>query len=245
VQSYFNGQAGGCPIKNAIDADGACASHLLTPNNGACSTYCEIRVFLSYGQEVPYPKSDCTTTTQPCLITTETSVTIEQSFSFNIDGGANLGKRDRSRSALGPRGVNLLEALSAAFDVVSSNNDRTHFHAHRPCYREHLLNILQPRRLLWPYKIVTVVSVGTGQREHLTEFAMQENADLIDRVPVFVTSCGTLTTAPVLTTTAVTRRNPLVVPQIEEVCDTSKRLTTANWCNTTVSIPRLIFKESC
>lgn len=121
LQSYYNGQAGGCAIINALDSDGNCASQSLTPTNGVCSAYCEVRVFLSYGREVPYPRGQCRSP-DSCTITTSQSVTVEQSFSFNIKGGANLGKRDESKDALRNRGVNLLEALSGAFDVVSPNN---------------------------------------------------------------------------------------------------------------------------
>ena len=53
---------------------------------------------------------------------------------------------------------------------------------------------------------------------------MRECTKTYYSVPVFMTSCGTLTTAPVAD-----------IAVREPYCDVTKKLTTPNWCNTTVS----------
>lgn len=52
---------------------------------GECSAYCEVRNYFTYGQEVPFPSAACDSN-DPCSIGTTHTVTVTQSFSFNLGG---------------------------------------------------------------------------------------------------------------------------------------------------------------
>lgn len=86
----------------------------------ACSAYCEIRNYFSYGQEVPYPDISSCNAGDECSITATHSVSISQTFGFDITGAANLGKRDNIEDLLFARedAAEIETILTSAFNLV-------------------------------------------------------------------------------------------------------------------------------
>jgi hypothetical protein len=81
-----------CNKKYTLDSNGHCSSGIpSTPGAAGCSAYCEIRLTMTYGQEVPYSDGYCPGNTV-CTVTTGTSITVTNTYTIN--GGTSIKKRD-------------------------------------------------------------------------------------------------------------------------------------------------------
>jgi hypothetical protein len=104
-----------CPKKNTLDANGHCSGAINSiPGDAGCSAYCEVRLTMTYGEEVPYPGSACEgpyddTANITCTISTGSTVTVTNSAAFNV--GVTLSRRDSAASAV---------QLKAAFNLGAS-----------------------------------------------------------------------------------------------------------------------------
>lgn len=120
-----------CNKKQAHDADGTCLSwvdpHIdENPFPDICSGYCEVRLTMSYGQEVPFGISNCQAH-EDCSLNSGVTVTVTTSFSINIGIEAGVGKIKRddvgansSAIALAKRQEGEAPGLKASFSAGAS-----------------------------------------------------------------------------------------------------------------------------
>ncbi|SLM33696.1 hypothetical protein LPUS_02235 [Lasallia pustulata] len=189
---YYNGQPGGCPIINALDADKSCTSSM-TPLGTYCSGYCELSTEFFYGKEVPFSPAAHCSADQSCSVQASDSATITQTYTFNV--GASLQQRSEEMSSLVQRDA--ASTLKAAFDVGASYSYST---------------------------AKTTLSGITLSRP------MNNNASdcgYWTMVPIFWTSCGTMSTALVNFDAVHLEKDH------QGKCPKTKVATTQNYCNTT------------
>lgn len=116
-QSYYNGQPGGCPVINQLDADGTCKSSMKIIH-GACAGYCEVRNYYFYGREVPFnPIASCQEGIT-CEVTKSYTATVTQTFTFNVGVGLKA-ERSLNNPHIQRAEESAPEALlKGAFDLV-------------------------------------------------------------------------------------------------------------------------------
>jgi hypothetical protein len=90
---------------------------MTTAVGGECSACCEVRNYFSYGQEVPFASKTCQNDDPNCTIDITHSVTVTQTFSFNL--GADVGtKRSAEDAFLTARDDPVEDILKATFNAV-------------------------------------------------------------------------------------------------------------------------------
>ncbi|KAF2205692.1 hypothetical protein GQ43DRAFT_467956 [Delitschia confertaspora ATCC 74209] len=156
-----------CPRKNTVDGKGHCSKPIRNvPGKEGCTGYCEVRITMSYGQEVPFSSSTCPELTT-CRVDKAESVTITNTYTINVGITGGVGKRDETSSnpalSLLPREEGAESILKASFDVGAS------------------------------YSWSKAVSYGTT-RSYLKELSANQ-CGYWTFVPFIMESCGTLTTA--------------------------------------------------
>lgn len=106
-------------MKNRMDEDGTCSSHVKeATGTDQCTGYCEVRNYYSYGREIRFDEFGTCRAHQECSFTSTNSLTVTQTFEVNT--GVKFGKRD-SEGALIKRGSEA-EALKIGFDLVISSS---------------------------------------------------------------------------------------------------------------------------
>jgi hypothetical protein len=96
-----------CPKKATVDSSGHCSKPIPNvPGNEGCNAYCEIRVTIGYGQEIPFMDGSCQSGTT-CTVSKGQSVTITNGYSINL-------------GITGGGGEELSKALTASFDIGAS-----------------------------------------------------------------------------------------------------------------------------
>lgn len=88
----------------------------MTTAVGLCSAYCEVRNSFTWGQEIPTGVS-CFANDTTCSLSQSLSVSVTQTFSFNI-GGAVSAKRSENSSLLLPREEETASLLQNSFNLV-------------------------------------------------------------------------------------------------------------------------------
>ena len=169
-QDYFDGQPGGCPYKNKLDADGSCASHFNadTPSD-FCVAYCEVKNSYFYGQEIPFNEFSSCRANEPCTFTSTDALTITQTYTFNT--GISLKKRDQDQElndTLVKRDDDLLGGLKIGFNAGAS----------------------------YSWSTATTTSTGLALSRPTDKMA---NCGYWTFVPYFWTSCGSVSTATLQT----------------------------------------------
>lgn len=80
-----------CKKKYHLDKDGHCDGPLPeTDAEGACSSYCEVRITIKYGQEVPYESSGCSAV--ECTVAEGTGTSTTTTWEINMSAGIEGGK---------------------------------------------------------------------------------------------------------------------------------------------------------
>ena len=97
-----------------MDAEGSCKSSITLTTYG-CAGYCEVKNYFFYGNEVHISEFSECRQQQACTYTTTNTLTITQTFEFNLAAG--LGKRNGGED-LSKRES---EALKPSFDLVRFN----------------------------------------------------------------------------------------------------------------------------
>jgi hypothetical protein len=96
--------------------NGVCQNAIpTTPGNAGCAAYCEIRIAKIYGQEVPYPNSNCNNDLGAkgnISCTISNGISISKTYTTTIDGSVSLKKRDEASESPAE--------LEAAFSVGAS-----------------------------------------------------------------------------------------------------------------------------
>lgn len=120
-QDYFNGAPDGCPFKNMMNDKGSCQDALKNVDESHCSAYCEVKNTWFHGQEVPIKEFSSCRANSPCEYTTTDTITVTQSFAFNVNAG--LAKRSHDAddetgnvTTLGKRGEE--GVLKPSFNLV-------------------------------------------------------------------------------------------------------------------------------
>lgn len=120
--SHWNGQVNGCPIHNALDADGGCSSSLNLGTGSICASYCEVRTSWQYGPEIPFPSGGYCGQNDPCTATNTFSVALSETYTFNAGFSLSTKKRDVEAGGeifqLAKRD-DAEAAVKASFDIVS------------------------------------------------------------------------------------------------------------------------------
>ncbi|EMR84678.1 hypothetical protein BcDW1_6662 [Botrytis cinerea BcDW1] len=81
-----------CPKKNTLDSKGYCSKPIPNvPGKEGCSAYCEIRLTLKYGQEMPMSGASCGSGTE-CSISTTQTISYVNTFSINAGIGGAVAK---------------------------------------------------------------------------------------------------------------------------------------------------------
>lgn len=97
---------------------GSCQDALKNVDETHCSAYCEVKNTWFYGQEVPIKEFSSCRADSPCEYTTTDTITVTQTFAFNVDAG--LAKRsddaDTSLAKRDDEGV-----LKPSFNIVCSS----------------------------------------------------------------------------------------------------------------------------
>jgi hypothetical protein len=212
----------------------------MTTAVGLCSAYCEVRNFFTWGQEIPTGVT-CQADDPTCGISESASFSITQSYSFNIGGTVDT-KRSENSSWLLAREETTADILEATFNLVCLfprpllsitdiwegrnvpvlfDNSHVDYRYSRKAYHFALI--------LWLLHVVSQKSDGYFESESLTS---------PHRVPAFMTSCGSLTTAQVTDQLPSNEAAPPNIPRRQEnvQCDISTQKTTPNWCNTSVRL---------
>ncbi|MDI1493624.1 MAG: hypothetical protein OHK93_005920, partial [Ramalina farinacea] len=74
-----------------MDDKGSCQDALKNVDESHCSGYCEVKNTWFYGQEVVIKEFSSCRADSPCEYTTTNTITVTQTFAFNVDAG--LAKR--------------------------------------------------------------------------------------------------------------------------------------------------------
>ena len=74
-----------------MDDKGSCQDALQNVDESNCAGYCEVKNTWFYGEEVPIKEFSSCRADSPCEYTTTDTITVTQTFAFNVDAG--LAKR--------------------------------------------------------------------------------------------------------------------------------------------------------
>ena len=103
-----------------MDSTGSCKDSLQPfLDDGICTGYCEVKNTWFYGKEVPITEYSSCRAFESCTYTTSNSITVSQSFSFNV--GASLGQRSLDSDAVEgelEKRENAPSGLKAGFNIV-------------------------------------------------------------------------------------------------------------------------------
>lgn len=81
-----------CTKKATLDSAGHCSAKVpMDPSQTDCTCYCEIRLTMRYGQEVPFQEGTCEASTT-CTISANQAITITNTYTIN--GSVQLKKRE-------------------------------------------------------------------------------------------------------------------------------------------------------
>ncbi len=80
-----------CEKKSHMDKDGNCDGKMPGPDKkGACAAYCEVKIYYTYGQEIPYDLGICQS--DECKVATGTTTTITTTWEIDGNVGLEIGK---------------------------------------------------------------------------------------------------------------------------------------------------------
>lgn len=203
-QSHYN-----CPEKHTLDSKGHCSAYLPgTPDSkGKCLAYCEVRLTMFYGQEVPFEDAACQAESS-CSISPSQSITVTNTYSFNV--GASISQRDLSDPLYARDDSSLLSSLKASFDAGASYSwSESVTYSTSQGFTENLNTTSCGYWTFVPYVMEQVITLYTPQVLTLTKSR----------------SCGTVTSAAIGT-----------IPSREDnvqYCNKNVLTDTGNYCNRT------------
>jgi hypothetical protein len=180
---YYTNKPGGCPGGLQMTSTGSCPLSFGNSGSTSCQSYCEVKDSFFYGQEVPFSEFSGCREDQECSFTSTKSLSITQTWSFNMGGGlGDIGSEDD---------------IKGAFDFGAS------------------------------YSYSTTQTTATGLVLSRPTNNNASDCGYWTFVPIFWTSCGTLTVSPVYSQSGQHGSS------IATSCMTSKLTNVPNYCNTT------------
>jgi hypothetical protein len=110
-----------CTKKSTLNSAGHCTGKIsMDVAQTGCTAYCEVRLTMTYGQEVPFHEGTCEAGTT-CMINANEAITVTNTYTINA--GISLGKRGEVQEGvkvLAGRGEDTTSMLKASFDLGAS-----------------------------------------------------------------------------------------------------------------------------
>lgn len=111
---------------NRMDASGSCKGSLQVQVESSgydCTGYCEVRNYFTYNQEIVFTEFYQCGANEPCTFTSTDTLTVTQTFEFNI--GAGLAKRSDDDGIIKRDDDAAESVLKPSFNLVKDRRDNS------------------------------------------------------------------------------------------------------------------------